>query len=166
MIRTYDGRRVVIPNTDLFVGSVTVNTANDKRRLEYVLGIGYGDDVEEARRLAYAALAECSSVLAAPKPEVLLAELAPSSVNLRIRWWIEPPRRRDALDSLDEVLTALKRQMVAHGIDLPYTTYQVLFHDQTEETDGDRLHQREGWPPRNGQSPRPPRHPPPQAAPH
>jgi small conductance mechanosensitive channel len=154
-IRTYDGLRVVIPNADLFVDSVTVNTANSKRRLEYLLGIGYGDDVEEARQLVYAALVECRSVLPDPKPEVLLTELAPSSVNLLVRWWIEPPLRRDVVDSRDEVLTAIKQQMNAHGVDLPYTTYQLLFHDQTEETDGDRLRQREGWPPRAGAAPQP-----------
>ncbi len=155
MIRTYDGRRVVIPNADLFVDSVIVNTANESRRLQYLLGIGYGDDVEEARQLVYAALQGCTTVLPAPKPEVLLVELAPSSVNLLVRWWISPPRRRDTFDSQDEVLAAIKQQMKAHGVDLPYPTYQVLFHDQTEETDGDRLRQREGWPARSGDVPRP-----------
>ena len=37
--------------------------------------------------------------------------------------------------------------MSAAGIDLPFPTSMVLFHDQTEETDGDRTRQREGWPP-------------------
>ena len=37
-------------------------------------------------------------------------------------------------------------ELVAAGIDLPFPTQQVLFHDQTEETDGDRANQREGWP--------------------
>ena len=50
-IRTYDGRRIVIPNSELFTNSVTVNTAFDTRRIEYDVGIGYGDDVEEAKRL-------------------------------------------------------------------------------------------------------------------
>ena len=155
MIRTYDGRRVVIPNADLFVGSVTVNTAFEKRRLEYNVGIGYGDDVPAAKHLVFAALDECSTVLRDPAPEVLLVELAASSVNLRVRWWIEPPRRRDALDSQDEVLVAIKQKLNAHGVDLPYTTYQVLFHDQTEETDGDRARQREGWPGRQEAVPAP-----------
>lgn len=37
-------------------------------------------------------------------------------------------------------------QLTEHGIDLPYPTQQILFHDQTEESDGDRSRQREGWP--------------------
>ena len=36
--------------------------------------------------------------------------------------------------------------VTAHGIDLPFPTQQVLFHDQTEDSDGDRGRQREGWP--------------------
>jgi len=88
-------------------------------------------------------------VLEDPAPEVLVYEFGASSVNLRTRWWIAPPRRRDALDSRDRVLTAIKRSLLQHGIDLPFPTHQVLFHDQTEEEDGDRARQREGWPARS-----------------
>jgi small-conductance mechanosensitive channel len=67
---------------------------------------------------------------------VLVMELAESTVNIRVRWWINPPRRADALDSRDKVLTAIKKKLTANGIDLPFPTQQILFHDQTEETDG------------------------------
>ena len=146
LLKTYDGRRVVIPNATLFVDSVVVNTAFEERRLQYDVGIGFGDSIEEAKRLVFAALKGCSTVLNTPQPEVLLVDLAASSANLRVRWWIKPPRRQDALDSQDEVLVAIKQTLNEHGIDLPFATYQVLFHDQTEETDGDRTRQREGWP--------------------
>lgn len=43
----------------------------------------------------------------------------------------------------------------ANGIDLPFDTRMVLFHDQTEEADGDRRRQREGWPAGQGEVPRP-----------
>jgi len=48
--------------------------------------------------------------------------------------------------SQDKVLTAIRNSFVENGIDLPYPTQQILFHDQTEESDGDRSRQREGWP--------------------
>ena len=47
-IRTYDGRRIVIPNAELFTNSVTVNTAFENRRIEYDFGIGYGDDIDQS----------------------------------------------------------------------------------------------------------------------
>ena len=45
--------------------------------------------------------------------------------------------------------------MVAAGIDLPFPTQQILFHDRTESTDGDRANQREGWPVAKGDNPKP-----------
>lgn len=154
-IRTYDGRRIVIPNSELFTNSVTVNTAFDNRRLEYDVGIGYGDDIDQAKQLMLDAVHSVDEVLKDPAPDVLAMELAGSSVNIRVRWWINPPRRADSLTSRDKVITAIKKKLVANGIDLPFPTQQILFHDQTEETDGNRLRQREGWPSGKGEVPEP-----------
>lgn len=154
-IRTYDGRRIVVPNAELFTNSVTVNTAFENRRLEYDIGIGYGDDIDRAKQLMLEAIHSVDRVLKDPTPDVLVMELAGSSVNIRVRWWIDPPRRADALDSRDQVLSAIKKKLTANGIDLPFPTQQILFHDQTEETDGDRSRQREGWPAGNGAVPKP-----------
>ena len=154
MIRTYDGRRVVIPNSELFTNSVTVNTAFERRRLQYDVGIGYGDDVGRAKQLMLEAVGSIEGVLADPAPDVLVVALADSSVQIRVRWWIDPPRRADAMESFDQVITAIKQKVyVEQGIDLPYPTHQILFHDQTEQTDGDRARQREGWPAGTGDVP-------------
>jgi small-conductance mechanosensitive channel len=75
-----------------------------------------------------------------------MVELADFSVVLRVRWWIKPPLRSDALDTRGRILTAIREHLTNHGVDLPFPTQQILFHDQTEETDGDRRRQREGWP--------------------
>lgn len=154
-IRTYDGRRVVIPNSELFTNSITVNTAFGNRRLEYDVGIGYGDNIDRAKELILEAIASVDKVLQEPPPEALVMELAECTVNIRARWWIAPPRRSDALDTRDKVLCAIKNKLTANGIDLPFPTQQILFHDQTEETDGDRYRQREGWPAGNKQVPKP-----------
>ena len=154
LLRTYDSRRIVIPNAELFTNSVTVNTAYEHRRLEYDVGIGYGDDVERAKELMLEAVRNVEGVLADPAPDALLVGFGASSVTVRVRWWIEPPRRSDALDTQDKVLMAIKRTLGANGIDLPFDTRVVLFHDQTEEADGDRRRQREGWPAGEGEVPR------------
>lgn len=154
-IRTYDGRRIVIPNSELFTNSVTVNTAFENRRQEYDIGIGYGDDIDMAKRLILEAMHEIPDVLQNPAPDAIVVELAGSSVNIRARWWVHPPRRSDTLDLQDRVLTAIKKKLVNNGVDLPFPTQQILFHDQTEETDGDRRRQREGWPAGKGEVPHP-----------
>jgi small conductance mechanosensitive channel len=154
-IRTYDGRRIVIPNSELFTNSLTVNTAFDNRRLEYDIGIGYGDDIDRAKQLILQAIHETEGVFSQPAPDTIVVDLAASTVNIRARWWIKPPRRAPALDLQDSVLTAIKNKLTANGIDMPFPTQQILFHDQTEGTDGDRSRQREGWPAGQGKSPQP-----------
>ncbi len=154
-IKTYDGRRVVIPNADLFTNSVTVNTAFDKRRLQYDVGIGYGDDIDRAKALMLEILHTTDGVLQDPPPQALVVDLADFSVKIRALWWIEPPQRIEALLAHDTVIATIKRRLLAEGIDLPLPTQQILFHDQTEETDGDRTRQREGWPSGKGEVPRP-----------
>ncbi|MEM0963753.1 MAG: mechanosensitive ion channel domain-containing protein [Bacteroidota bacterium] len=156
-IRTYDGQRVIIPNSQIYSDPVTVITAYDMVRSEYDVGIGYGDDIETAKRVALKTMQGVEGVLKDPAPDVLTWDLAGSSVNLRIRWWTNPTRS-SVVAVRDRVLKATTAAMAAESIDLPFPTQVVLFHDQTEETDGDRSRQREGWPvPKGGPAPKPAR---------
>ncbi|MCB0106546.1 MAG: mechanosensitive ion channel family protein [Caldilineaceae bacterium] len=145
MIKTYDGRRVVIPNGDIYTSSVVVNTAYETRRSQYDVGIGYGDDIAQAKAIMLQAMQNCEGVATEPAPDVLTAELAGASVNLRARWWTHSSRA-DVVQVSDRVITAIKNDLSEAGIDLPFPTQVILWHDQTEETDGDRTRQREGWP--------------------
>ena len=151
-IKTYDGRRVVIPNSDLYNDKVTVNTAFEYRRTQYDIGVGYGDDVEEAKKLILETVQGVEGVLDNPSPDVLTVDLAASWITIRARWWSDP-QRADVLQVQDRVLAAIASKLPENGIDLPFETRVVLFHDQTEETDGDRRRQREGWPAGKGEVP-------------
>ena len=145
-LRTYDNRRVVIPNSELYTSRVTVNTAYAHRRLAVDVGIGYGDDIGIAKRVVLSTMADLDGAVSDPPPTVLVTALGDFAVNLQVRFWIDPPARREAVEVADQVLTAVKPALVAAGIDLPLPTQQVLLHDQTEPADGDRPRQREGWP--------------------
>ena len=144
-IRTYDGRRIIVPNSQIYSQPVSVITAYNMVRSEYDVGIGYGDDIATAKQIALEAVQGIEGILADPAPDVLTWDLAGSSVNLRVRWWTDPTRK-NVVVIRDKALMAVKEAILAAGIDLPFPTTQVLFHDQTEATDGDRRKQREGWP--------------------
>ncbi|MEJ7687288.1 MAG: mechanosensitive ion channel family protein [Variovorax sp.] len=156
-LRTYDGRRVVIPNASLFTNPVTVNTALPTRRLEYDVGIGYGDDIAKAKKVMLGVLAALPEAMDEPAPEALVVRLGESSIDIRLRWWVQPPRQFDALHAQDAVLHNLRDALREAGIDTPYPTRQVLWHDQTDEFDGDRMRQREGWPASPEGAPKPQR---------
>ena len=154
-IDTYDGRRVVIPNSELFTEAVTVNTAYEKRRCEYDIGVGYGDNLEQAKSLILEAVRSAEGVVEEPPAEVFVVGIGASSINIRAWWWVQPPSRRNVLLVQDRVLIAVKNILTENGVDIPYMTQTVLLHDQTDENDGDRTRQREGWPAGKEAAPRP-----------
>ncbi|NCP11758.1 MAG: mechanosensitive ion channel family protein [Sphingomonadales bacterium] len=145
LIRTYDGRRVIIPNSDVYTSPVVVNTAYDLRRDEIDIGIGYADSPAQAANYFLAAIAGVEGVESEPAPEVLPWALGDSTVDLKARWWTASPRT-DQVHVRSRIILAIYETAKAHGIDLPFPTQVMLFHDQTEESDGDRTRQREGWP--------------------
>lgn len=145
MIKTYDGRRVVVPNSQIYTNPVVVNTAFDSQRTQYDIGVGYGDDFRAAKKVILETMQSVEGVLSDPAPDVLVSELAGSTVNLRARWWTKPDRA-SVVNVGSEVIGSIKEALDGASIDMPYPTNVVLFHDQTEETDGDRTQQREGWP--------------------
>ncbi len=145
IIRTYDGRQVLIPNSEIYTGSVVVNTAFDNRRSEYDVGVGYGDDIGDAVRVVLEAIKDADGVLPDPPPEAFPVGFDDSAVKLRVWWWTAPDRGT-VLRTQGRVLEAIKAAFQREGIDLPFPITTLLFHDQTDETDGDRRRQREGWP--------------------
>jgi small conductance mechanosensitive channel len=145
LIKTYDGRRVIIPNGDIYTNAITVNTAYGRRRSQCDIGIGYGDDIDYARGVILKAMQGLEGVLADPAPDAVVSDLAGSTINLRARWWTEPSRA-DVVTTQDRVLTAIRNACGEAQIDLPYPTQVILLHDQTDANDGDRTRQREGWP--------------------
>ena len=145
LIKTYDGRRVIIPNADIYTSPVVVNTAYDLVRDEYDVGIGYGDDPARAAEAFREAIAGVEGVLADPAPEAFPWNLGESTVDVRLWWWTAS-NRANLVHVRARVIEAVAAKAKELGIDLPFPTQMVLFHDQTEETDGDRTRQREGWP--------------------
>lgn len=154
LVRTYDGRRVVIPNSDIYTDSVVVNTAFDTRRSEYDIGIGCNDNWDVARGIIEKACAAVQGVVQDPAPETIPVELGDFANVVRLRWWTKSDRASQ-IHTFGAVLQAVYIALDDEGIDMPYPTQVHLFHDQTEETDGDRKLQREGWPAGKGEVPKP-----------
>lgn len=145
IIKTYDGQRIVVPNSDIYTNAVLVKTAHEKRRSQYDVGVGYGDGIDTACEVIRKALAGVDDVERDPAPEALPWDLAASWVTIRARWWTNS-RRVDVVHVHARVIKAIKEALDEAGIDMPYDTQVQLFHDQTEDVDGIRGTQREGWP--------------------
>jgi small conductance mechanosensitive channel len=112
-IVTYDGRRIVMPNSTLFVNPVTVNTANEKRRLEYDIKLPKDSDVQKMRQVILRAVTPLPHVLEDPSPDVLLVGFTDNDVTLRLRWWIRPPRHFELQHGVDTVLVHVRDALQA-----------------------------------------------------
>lgn len=144
-LKTYDGRRVIIPNSDVYTSPVVVNTAYEWHRDELVVGIGYGDNPAEAIEYFHQAVTGVEGVSSDKGVEVIPWSLNDYTVGLKVRWWSHSARL-EQVQVKGRVIMAVAKAAKDHGVDLPFPTSVVLFHDQTEEIDGDRTRQREGWP--------------------
>lgn len=129
-LRTYDGRRVVIPNAALFTNSVMVNTAHDNRRLQYDIRIAYGGNITDAKRILLETMRASDEVLDDPEPTALVIQLDENSIQIRLRWWVAPPRQFDVFHSQDVVLENSINALLENGFDVPYSTKKVLLQDR------------------------------------
>jgi small-conductance mechanosensitive channel len=113
VIVTYDGRRIVMPNSTLFVNPVTVNTANEKRRLEYDVKLPKEVDIVKIRHVILRTITPLPHVLDEPAPDVLVVGFTDSDITLRVRWWIRPPRHFELQRGLDTVLVHIRDALQA-----------------------------------------------------
>lgn len=132
-LRTYDGRRVVIPNSNLFTQSVTVNTAFERRRLEYEVRVSGSNDVEHARQVVLNAVRAAQTDVEDAAPDVLVVNLD-SGLTLRARWWVRPAKQRDRLASRDQVLSSIQKALRDHDIALPVSTQQIVVRHEENES--------------------------------
>lgn len=135
-LKTYDGERAVLPNGDVYTSAVLVRTAYHKRRVRFTVGVGYTDSIEDARATIRRVLDETEGVLKDPGPWVYVAELAPSSVNFDVYFWVESPQA-NMLAVRDRVATGVKLALDEADIDMPFPHTVVLFHDTTGTRAGD-----------------------------
>jgi small-conductance mechanosensitive channel len=137
-LKTYDGRRVVIPNSDLFTHAVTVNTAFESRRLEYDFKLKNTDGVARAKAIIARVLDETKDVLPDPKADVVITAFDEATVVVKARWWSRS-RMGDAMLAQDHVLSSVRQALAAEGIELPAPARQVVLQEPLPAKDGDRV---------------------------
>ncbi len=124
-IKTYDGERVVMPNSDLYMNAVLVRTANKSRRTNFIVGIGYGDDIEKARTLILNIVNAHEDVLDEPSPSIDVVELADSAVNLRVQFWTAS-QQSSVRSVRNDLITSIKYAFDENKIDMPFPHLVVL----------------------------------------
>jgi len=133
-LRTVDNKLVIIPNSLVTGGVITNFTADDTRRLELNIGVGYGSDLARTRALLLQMLVNHPRVLKDPAPQVGIISYGDSAVNFVLRPWV----KGDAVwDSIFELNEAIKKVLDENQIEIPFPqrVVRVLREDGTGDGD-------------------------------
>ncbi len=131
ILNTPDNQKVIVPNSAITSNVITNVTANDTRRVDLVIGIGYDDDIKKAKEVLQKVLNEEERVLDTPEANIAVSELADSSVNFVVRPWVKTSEYWNVYFGLTE---KIKIAFDKEGISIPYPQQDVhMFNQQVEE---------------------------------
>ena len=121
-MKTPDNQKIIVPNSSIMGNVITNVTANPIRRIDLVVGIGYGDKIDQAKDVLRRILAEESHILKDPAPAIAVSELADSSVNFVVRPWV---KTEDYWTIRFDLMEKIKLQFDEAGINIPYPQQDV-----------------------------------------
>ena len=122
IMHTGDNVRIVIPNGAVYGDIVKNYSYNETRRIDLVMGIGYGDDIGKAIEIIERVVTADDRVLKDPAPTIAVSELADSSVNLVVRPWVNAG---DYWPTRWDLTRALKEELEAGGCNIPFPQTDV-----------------------------------------
>jgi len=130
-LRTPDNKAIFVPNGKLAGDNITNFTRNETRRMDLVIGVGYGEDVRRVRDVLLGIIHEDERFLEDPAPVVALLELADSSVNFAVRPWVPTA---DYWTIYFDTMEKIKLRLDEEGIEIPFPQRDVHLHQAAEVT--------------------------------
>ena len=127
-VATLDNKLMVVPNNEIWGNTITNATKSIERRVDMVFGIGYADNIEQAKQVMDKILADHPKVLSAPESVVRLHELGDSSVNFICRPWVKTV---DYWDVYWDVTRQVKECFDAEGISIPFPQRDIHIYNET-----------------------------------
>jgi small conductance mechanosensitive channel len=128
VIRTGDNKEITVPNGSITGGSITNYSAKPTRGVDMVFGIGYDDDIKQAKQILHDLVATDSRILADPPVTIAVSELADSSVNFVCRPWVNS---QDYWPVLFDLTENVKLEFDKKGIWIPFPQTDVHVHQQS-----------------------------------
>ncbi len=125
VLRTPDNKQVFVPNGPVANGNITNFSAQPTRRVDMQFGIGYGSSIDLAKTTLAELLQADARVLSDPPAQIVVAELAGSSVNLKVRAWTATENYWGVFFDMQE---AVKKRFDAVGLEIPFPQRDVHLH--------------------------------------
>jgi small conductance mechanosensitive channel len=133
-ILTVDNQTLVIPNSKIWGDVIKNVTAQTRRRVDMVFGIGYADDIPHAEKVLWEIVTAHDKVLDNPEPVVKLHTLNDSSVDFIVRPWAETD---DYWDVYWDITREVKIRFDAEGISIPFPQRDVHVFQEGDSDGGE-----------------------------
>ncbi len=135
-IKTFDGRDIYVPNSDVLTKPVENYTADGFFRNDFTIGIGYEDNIDEAKQIIQNILDGSEDIVHDEAHEnfVFEDELAVSTVNLKVFFWVNTlDYRKSAIITRGNLIRHMKEALEAHGINLPADIQEIKLYGNEED---------------------------------
>ncbi|MBR3797884.1 MAG: mechanosensitive ion channel [Bacteroidales bacterium] len=129
IITTVDNKTIIVPNSALATNLLTNYSKQDKRRVDWTVGVTYGTDFKVARDSIMRILEADSRILKDPAPFISIIELADSSVNIVVRVWVNTPDYWDVFFDFNNKVYATFNE---EGIEFPFPQMDVHLKNNNE----------------------------------
>lgn len=126
-LHTGDNVQIRVPNSGIFGATIKNYSANDTRRIDLVMGVGYDDDLGVAVRTCMDTISADPRVLSDPEPVVAVSELGDSAVSINVRPWVNTS---DYWTTRWDLTRGLKENLEAAGCSIPYPQRDVHLYKQ------------------------------------
>ncbi len=117
VLKTFDGRKVIVPNAKLTNDNIVNYSVYPTRRVEVVVSVDYASDLASVREAALAVLADDGRILPDPAPMVVVKNLGESGIDIGVRAWV---KREDYWNVFFGLQEAIKNKFDAVGIVIPF----------------------------------------------
>jgi small conductance mechanosensitive channel len=125
ILNTPDNKKIFVPNSKLTSDNIINFSANDTRRVDMVFGIGYSDDIDKAKQVINSVLEDDGRILKDPAPQIVVSELADSSVNFNVRPWVNSS---DYWGVYFDITEKVKKKFDEQKISIPFPQRDVHIH--------------------------------------
>jgi small conductance mechanosensitive channel len=129
-LTTPDNKTIIIPNAKLTGDNITNYSTQGTRRVNLTASIGYGDDIDKAKKILNDMLDSDERILEDPAPTVAVVELGESSVNFVVRPWVKSSDYWGVYYDLNE---NIKKRFDAEGISIPFPQRDVHLYEHKGE---------------------------------
>ena len=133
-IRTYQGEKVLLPNSTVFTDAVRVVTAFDYRRTDLAVGVDYNTPLPQAKKLLYDTITNVFGVVDNPTPEIDLVNFGDSSIDFVVRYWSSSPQKQFR-NVQTQAIIAIKKALDEADIIIPYPIRTLYYYNQEKYND-------------------------------